>query len=304
MVRTPIRLLLVAAHPADCFDQAGGTLAHHAADGDQVTVALASTGVRTHDFRLIDERISAEAEFDIEAKIKQAEQEKLEETGKACSILGYDDVRLLGFEDDQMVLTEEMVNAVADMIRELRPHVIITHHPYEEAGFKFHGTIGRATVYAWKKAEGTGRGKQAQHFAPHLYFMGPMAYVHGPGIGYGGFTHIDVFVDISDVIDKKVRAMDCISSQYYSGAYARKSIEMSDGAYGNVAKIPYAEAFQRVRPLVVCKLPCTDYDILLSEETKESGTRRVSTMIAARMPLPEGQVWPEDDWDPRQMHRL
>ena len=37
MASRPLRILMIGAHPSDCFDQAGGTLAHHAAAGDQVT---------------------------------------------------------------------------------------------------------------------------------------------------------------------------------------------------------------------------------------------------------------------------
>jgi len=34
----PLRLLSVGGHPADAFDSAGGTLAHHVQRGDLVTV--------------------------------------------------------------------------------------------------------------------------------------------------------------------------------------------------------------------------------------------------------------------------
>ena len=46
MANRPIHVLLVAAHPADTFDQAGGTLAHHIEQGDTVTCIIATTGVR------------------------------------------------------------------------------------------------------------------------------------------------------------------------------------------------------------------------------------------------------------------
>ena len=44
--------MIVAAHPADSFDQAGGALAHHVAQGDSVTVVIATTGVRSHHWEL------------------------------------------------------------------------------------------------------------------------------------------------------------------------------------------------------------------------------------------------------------
>ena len=42
----------------------------------------------------------------------------------------------------------------------------------------------------------------------------------------------DVFIDITDVIEKKLAAMDCLVSQGYAGDYARKRLEAHDGAFG------------------------------------------------------------------------
>ena len=43
-MRRPIRVLCVGGHPADTFDSAGGTLAHHAQAGDSVTVVALTAG--------------------------------------------------------------------------------------------------------------------------------------------------------------------------------------------------------------------------------------------------------------------
>ena len=53
----------------------------------------------------------------------------------------------------------------------------------------------------------------------------------------------DVFIDITDVIDKKLAALDCLVSQGYGGPYARKRIETSDGAFGLAGGVAYAEGF-------------------------------------------------------------
>ena len=47
-------------------------------------------------------------------------EEKLEEVRGACWILGFDDVRDLGFEDDDILLTQEKIDAIADMIRQVK----------------------------------------------------------------------------------------------------------------------------------------------------------------------------------------
>ena len=72
MASRSIHLMLVATHPADSFDSAGGTLAHHVARGDRVTVVLATTGVRSHHLELQEEKRRAGAEFDVEERIKDA----------------------------------------------------------------------------------------------------------------------------------------------------------------------------------------------------------------------------------------
>ncbi len=287
MPSRPIQILLVAAHPADSFDQAGGTLAHHVARGDQVTVAIATTGVRSHHWELKDEKQREGADLDVETKMKEAVAQKLEETRNACRICGFDDLRDLGFEDDDLLLDRAKVEAIADVIREVKPDLLISHHPYETGGLKMHGTIGQATVFAATLAQGTGRGRQERHLTPVIYFMNPIAYIGANTLEYASTSRVDLYVDITDVIDKKVKALDCISSQYYGGAYSRKRGEMQDGHYGNKAGVGYAEAFQRYTPMVRYSLPISDKELDQITDPMEHIMARRSEMIPAFMPLPE-----------------
>lgn len=288
MATRPIRLLLVAAHPADTFDQAGGTLAHHIAKGDQVTVVTVTTGVRSHDVELIEEQKQAGEAMDIEQKTREGREKKLAEVRKACAILGIEDVRALDFEDDERLVTEKMIVSIAKIIRQLRPDIVITHHPFEQWGLELHATVGQATVHALGKAGSTGRGKSLPaHSVPSIYFMNPMAYV-GASLSNTFVAQIDLYVDISDVIEKKVRALDCISSQYYRGSYTRKRAEAVDGYNGYQAMVAYAEPFQRFRPQVCYTLPLSDLELRQAEEHTEQQMARRSTMVAAHIPLPEG----------------
>lgn len=287
MPSRPIQILLVAAHPADSFDQAGGTLAHHVARGDKVTVAIATTGVRSHHWELKDEKQRQGRDLDVETKMKEAVAEKLEETRKACRICGFDDVRDLGFEDDDLLLDKPKVEAIAEVIREVKPDLLISHHPYETGGLKMHGTIGQATVFATNLAQGSGRGRQERHLTPSIYFMNPIAYIGSNSLEYASTSRVDLYVDITDVIDKKVKALDCISSQYYGGAYSRKRGEMQDGHYGNKAGVGYAEAFQRYTPMVRYTLPISDKELDQVSEPMEHVMARRSEMIPAFLPLPD-----------------
>jgi hypothetical protein len=68
-----------------------------------------------------------------------------------------------------------------------------------------------------------------------------------------------VFIDITDVVEKKLAAMDCLVSQGYGGAYARKRIETSDGAFGQAGGVSYAEGFISLNAETHYLLPVTEY---------------------------------------------
>lgn len=69
----------------------------------------------------------------------------------------------------------------------------------------------------------------------------------------------DVIIDISDVIDKKLASIDCLVSQGYDGAYARKRMEISDGHFGRQGNVPYGEAFISERVQTYRYLPISEY---------------------------------------------
>ena len=48
------RIMVIAAHPVDAFDSSGGTCAEHVEQGDQVTVVICTSGINTHNERLLD----------------------------------------------------------------------------------------------------------------------------------------------------------------------------------------------------------------------------------------------------------
>ena len=76
MASRAIRLLVIGAHPADCFDQVGGTMAHHAAQGDHVTVASLTIGVRSHHWKLRDERLRKQERLDVREESRGGRKEE------------------------------------------------------------------------------------------------------------------------------------------------------------------------------------------------------------------------------------
>ena len=119
--------------------------------------------------------------------------------------------------------------------------------------------------------------------------MNPTAYVGNNSLEYAGTARADLYIDITDVIEKKVRALDQIASQYYGGPYARKRAETSDGADGNSALVAYAEQFQRFQPQVRYTLPITDAELERITEPQSAHMGRRSEMIGGLIPLSDGE---------------
>jgi 4-oxalomesaconate hydratase len=287
MSRSPLRLLIVTAHPADSFDQAGGTIAHHVAAGDTATALMLTTGVRSHDWQLLDARRRGE-QGDGEAEVAGAVDKKEREVREACAILGIGDLRFVEMEDDVVLVTRELVTAIARVIRDVKPHILITSHPYEDGGIANpHAATAQATMLAVQMAAGMPLDDdEVPHGVASIYFMNPTQGVHGNTFAIALHGHIDLYVDITDVIEKKVRALDCIRSQHYHGMYARKRAETSDGFHGVVAGVPYAEPFQRYRPLVTRTLPISEFELAVANEPLADHLGRYSRLTAYSVPMP------------------
>ena len=64
-----------------------------------------------------------------------------------------------------------------------------------------------------------------------------------------------VYVDISDVAERKVKAIDQLKSQNYAGPLARKTVECFDGVQGAPGGVPDAECFIRLHSETYRYLP-------------------------------------------------
>ncbi len=117
--------------------------------------------------------------------------------------------------------------------------------------------------------------------------MNPTAYIGNNSLEYAGTHRADLYIDITDVIDKKVRAPDEIASQYYGRPYARKRAETSDGHYGNSALASYAEQFQRFAPTVRYTLPISDAELARITEPQSAHMGQRSEMLGGLLPLPQ-----------------
>lgn len=279
----PLRILVIGGHPADVFDQSGGTMAHHVARGDWVGCVVMTTGVRIHD-KVVANELKERKELPETAEMNKIMAERANvkkmEVIKACSLLGVreDDVHFLGADDAVLLVNEPMIRQIAQFIRKLKPDVVITHYPYEDGALgSAHAQTGQMVVHALSLAAGVDPGdKNPPHHVTQVFFFGMGAATVRAHLwsAQGGFSN-DVFVDITDVAAKKVACLDAMASQGYDGGYARKCIDTTDGAFGNQVRVPYAEGFITLYSSVHYYLPVSPIDLEHSKSSDaDSITRR------------------------------
>ena len=76
------------------------------------------------------------------------------------------------------------------------------------------------------------------------------------------------------MVEKKLACLDLLVSQGYGGDYARKRIETSDGAFGQLGGVPYGEAF-------ISHSAQTYYHLPISEYTQKRGKMSDHEAMAA-----------------------
>lgn len=207
-------VLLIGAHPDD-DSQAHGTLALLRENGNEVWVALLTTGnVGTQDpdmsrFRLAQIR-------------RQEELDALAEIGVPADHyvnLGYDD-GLLEFEDNK-----EIVARLVRLIRKIRPDVLFAWDPGK--GYqRWHKTDHRAAAYL--SADAARAAMWRLLFEGQVIHEGLEAYQVPEYLFFGSVQDdVNTWVDISSTLERKLNAALKYVSQFSSGWYNYTGPELS-----------------------------------------------------------------------------
>jgi LmbE family N-acetylglucosaminyl deacetylase len=282
-----LRIVSIGGHPADTFDQSGGTMAHHAARGDYVAAVAVTHGARIHDKKVSDEMFHRDEVPDATSLthlMGERGDVKADEVRRACRILGFEDVFFLEVDDAVLVVDPGTIRRMASLIRQLRPDIILTHFPFEHGGLGDHAVTGQMVVRAIDYAASVDPGdRNPPHRVEQAFFFGQGgAHVrNGLWDAAGGYTN-DVFIDITDVIDRKFAAMECLVSQGYAGAYNRKRTENGDGAFGG-GFVAYGEGYIRMTAEVHYLLPFTPY----ARRRAGDSDHEIMARYSWRLPMPE-----------------
>ena len=297
MVRPKLRILTVGAHPADIFDQSAGAMAHHVARGDWVGCVVLTHGARVHDRVISDDMFRRDAVPDadeLNRLMAERGDVKAQETVAACGIIGVKDVFFFGADDAVLLPTEANVRQLARVVRRLKPDVVLTHFPKEAGGVgNPHAAAGEIVLLALQLAAGVDPGdRNPPHKVAQVFFFGGGAASVRSGVwgAEGGFTN-DVFIDITDVAHLKVACLDALGSQGYGGDYARKRIETSDGAFGNHARVAYAEGFISHKSSMHYLLPVSELDLETARMSDHEVIRRMSQRVDLdKVPRPQSDL--------------
>ena len=233
-------LLVIGAHSADFLWRAGGTIARITSQGGKATVLALSYGERGE---------SGELWKETNQTIENVKRIRHEQAQKAAELLGAE-FRCLDLGDYPLNITDNAMDEIVAVFRELKPEVVLTHTPVDPFN-PDHPVACEAVQKARLLASGAGVASAFERITPpDLYFFEP----HQPELC--NFVP-NTFVDITPVMDQKVKAMEVIQAQsylkdYYSelasrrGNHARRISGMNE--------IKYAEALQRTLPWVVKSL--------------------------------------------------
>lgn len=172
------RLLFSLAHPDDESFGSGGTIARYVAEGAEVFYLCATNGdVGT----VAPEKLNG---------YKSVAELRIHELDKASEILGFKKVIRLNYRDSGMMNSEtskdpaslwqapreEVARKVVDVIRDIKPQVVVTFNKYGGYGHPDHIAIQRATVDAFKLAGDPNYKTDAPPYQPQkLYYTGVSA---------------------------------------------------------------------------------------------------------------------------------
>lgn len=229
------RILVVTAHPDDVDFGAAGSVATWTDRGVDVSYCLVTDGdAGGADTGIPRERMAA---------LRRDEQ------SKAAAVVGVTDLHWLGFPDGAVQPTLELRKAITRVIRQVRPDRVVCQSPDRVltriyASHPDHLAAGEATICAvypdarnaWAFPELLDDEGLEPHVVPEMWIMAR--------------DSLDVFVDTTEVIDRKIEALLSHRSQMVGREDAIPELIRSGGAQiAQRAGFPegrYAEGFAKV----------------------------------------------------------
>lgn len=208
-----LKILAVGAHGDDIELACGGTLAKALEGGHEVEMVLVTgNGSSDHNNVIIREEGLAEKEANAAAKV-----------------LGAPKLHILGYRDTCVPYSADLVAKLDKIIERFEPDIIFTHFVFDT--HQDHIRTAHSTISAARRQN-------------TIFLYEP---INPSGQGYVPFRP-QIYVDITQTIDKKVDSLKAHQSQYnkYTGKWIEAVVARAQFR-GFEMGVDYAECFEVVR---------------------------------------------------------
>lgn len=197
-----MNVVAIGAHPDDIELGAAGAIQLHVERGDSVTFLVVTKGGEI---------------ADPECRVAEARE--------AASVLGVEDVRVLGFSDTKVAYGDELVKAIEDHLDEIQPDRAYIHS--QEDTHQDHRNTSLSSVAATRRCDEVlafESPSTRSSFAPQFYIAFP-----------------------ADTLDRKVESIRTHESQSEKKYLEAEAMEGLARFRGRQANARFAESFQVVR---------------------------------------------------------
>ncbi|MGB0245776.1 MAG: PIG-L deacetylase family protein [Paracoccaceae bacterium] len=237
--------LVVSAHSADFVWRAGGAIALHQEKGFKVTVVCLSYGERGESAKLWKQQGMT---------LEKVKKERRLEAENAAKALGVSDIRFFDVGDYPLDLGPSVQNQMVDVIREVQPKFIMSHSKWDPYNTDHMNTTQfvlqcRMIAQAWGHNPG-----QKVLGAPQVYLFEPHQTEQME-------WKPSIFLDITDVWEKKWNAIQCMNGQEHLWAFYKNVAEnranhfrRNSGGQAGGRAAKYAEGFETIFPRTVDEL--------------------------------------------------
>ena len=158
----------------------------------------------------------------------------------------------MGLQDEPFIMNRECIISMVEFIRAFQPQVLMTHHPNEYAHWD-HAETGRMVCRALKGAIKRPGGEK--WWVENVYFFGVHFRPESARVGVA-LQAPNILVDVTDSLDKKLKAMCCYKSQGLDDEKAMmERFNSAEREVGRPDGLKYAEGFISYYPLKEKLLP-------------------------------------------------
>jgi LmbE family N-acetylglucosaminyl deacetylase len=221
------------AHPDDLDWACGGTVAAWARAGKEIYFVLTTSGESGEDHRR--RLVLPPAEI---AELRETEQRL------AASILGIKEVLFLGQPDGRVEATLAFRDQLVNVLRRLRPHIVISLDPglWAFDNFYMFHADHRATALAVFDAIYPAAGNPC--YTPQPDAGLPPHKVRE--VYFSGTSQPNMYVDITETIELKVQGLISHRSQLTEPQAMARYVREIASQHGEQIGCRYAEAFRRL----------------------------------------------------------